>query len=45
MEKLEVSSKVNREEFLKDICEKLLKCDPGIVEIIQFGSSIHVPVL
>ena len=41
MEKLEVSCKVNREKLLKNVCVKLLKRDPGIVEIIQFGSSVY----
>ena len=25
--------------------EKLLKCDPGIVEIVQFGPSVYAPDL
>jgi len=29
--------------WLKKICEKLLKYDPDIVEIIQFGSSVYAP--
>ena len=29
--------------WLKKICERLLKYDPDIVEIIQFGSSVYAP--
>jgi len=36
---------VDREELLKTVCEKLLRYDPGIVEIIQFGSSVYAPDL
>jgi len=36
---------VNRGKLLKRVCEKLLKRDPDIVEIIQFGSSIYAPDL
>jgi len=43
--KLEVSCKVNREKLLKNVCVELLKCDPGIVEIVQFGSSVYAPDL
>ncbi len=40
-----MSSEVGREGLLKEVCEKLLKRDPDIVEIIQFGSSIYAPDL
>ena len=36
---------MNREKLLKNVCVKLLKRDPGIVEIIQFGSSVYAPGL
>ena len=34
---------MNREKLLKNVCVELLKCDPGIVEIVQFGSSVYAP--
>jgi len=43
--KAEVDSGVDREKLLNVVCEKLLKCDPDIVEIIQFGSSVYAPDL
>ena len=36
---------MNRGKMLKMICECLLRSDPGIVEIIQFGSSVYAPDL
>ena len=36
---------MNREKLLKNVCVELLKCDPGIVEIVQFGSSVYAPDL
>ena len=44
-EKPEVDGGVGREKLLNVVCEKLLKCDPDIVEIIQFGSSVYAPDL
>jgi len=35
----------DREKLLKAICRKLLERDPGIVEIVQFGSSVYAPEL
>jgi len=32
-------------EWFKKICRRLLKYDPNIVEIVQFGSSVYVPEL
>ena len=29
-------------DWLDRICKKLLECDPDIVEIIRFGSSVYV---
>ena len=37
--------KVDRRKLLRAVCERLLKCDPSIVEIIQFGSSVYAPDL
>ena len=42
---MEVSVKVCREGLLRAICEMFLRRDPGIVEIIQFGSSVYAPDL
>lgn len=28
---------------LRKVCEQLVNCDPDIVEIIQFGSSVYIP--
>ena len=40
---MEVNSEVGREKLLKVVCGNLLKRDPDIVEIIQFGSSVYAP--
>ena len=32
-----------KEEILKEISKRLLKYDPNIVEIVQFGSSVYAP--
>jgi len=40
---VEVNSEVGREKLLNVVCENLLKRDPDIVEIIQFGSSVYAP--
>ena len=40
-----MSSEVGKEELLKEVCKELLKHDPDIVEIIQFGSSVYAPDL
>ena len=42
---VKVGGKVDREKLLKTICERLLERDPGIVEIVQFGSSVYAPDL
>ncbi len=33
------------EQRLEELCQKLLRADPGIQEIIQFGSSVYAPDL
>ena len=33
------------EQQLDELCQKLLRADPGIEEIIQFGSSVYAPDL
>jgi predicted nucleotidyltransferase len=32
-----------KQEYLEEICKKLIKYDQDIVEIIQFGSSVYAP--
>lgn len=32
-----------KEEYLEELCRRLVKCDEDIVEIIQFGSSVYGP--
>ena len=34
-----------RARVVKAVCEKLLKHDPDIVEVVQFGSSVYAPEL
>ena len=40
-----MGNKVGKEGLLKEVCKELLKHDPDIVEIIQFGSSVYAPDL
>ena len=40
-----MGSEVGKEGLLKEVCKELLKHDPDIVEIIQFGSSVYAPDL
>ena len=42
---VEVSGEVGRGRLLEAVCERLLKHDPDIVEIVQFGSSVYAPKL
>jgi hypothetical protein len=30
-------------DLLKEVCKRLIKCDPDIAEIILFGSSVYAP--
>jgi len=34
---------VVRRDLLKEVCRRLLRYDPDIVEIVQFGSSVYAP--
>ena len=42
---VEPSRVVMRLRWLERICRKLLEFDPGIVEIVQYGSSVYSPEL
>ena len=39
------SSSTELEQRLEELCQKLLRADPDIQEIIQFGSSVYAPDL
>ena len=32
-----------RKDLLREVCRRLLRYDPGIIEIVQFGSSVYAP--
>jgi len=32
-----------RQEYLEELCKKLIKYDQDIIEIVQFGSSVYAP--
>jgi hypothetical protein len=34
---------VVRQEYLEELCKKLIKYDQDIIEIVQFGSSVYAP--
>ena len=40
-----MDDKASRRKLLKAVCEKLLKHDPEVVEVVQFGSSVYAPDL
>ena len=40
-----MGGEVGREKLLKEVCERLLKRDPDVVEVVQFGSSVYAPDL
>lgn len=40
-----MDDEASRRKLLKAVCEKLLKHDPEVVEVVQFGSSVYAPDL